>query len=103
MREFGDIDDLLIIVTGLVVALILVLVYRSPVLPVLVLVGAGLALGVSAAAVYGLVKAGLITLNGQSQGILLILVFGASTDYALLLVSRFREELHRTQDTYVAL
>ncbi len=102
-EAFGDIDGFLVIVTALVVAFILVLVYRSPVLPVLVLVGAALALGVSAAAVYGLVKADVITLNGQSQGILLILVFGASTDYALLLVSRFREELHHSQDKYDAI
>ena len=102
-EAFGDIDGFLVIVTALVVAFILVLVYRSPILPVLVLLGAALALGVSAAAVYGLVKAGVITLNGQSQGILLILVFGASTDYALLLVSRFREELHRSADKYDAI
>ncbi|MBA3280237.1 MAG: MMPL family transporter [Geodermatophilaceae bacterium] len=102
-EAFGDIDGFLVIVTALVVAIILVLVYRSPVLPVLVLVGAALALGVSAAAVYGLVKADVITLNGQSQGILLILVFGASTDYALLVVSRFREELHHSQDRYDAI
>ncbi len=102
-EAFGDIDGFLVIVTALVVAFILVLVYRSPVLPVVVLVGAGLALGVSAAAVYGLVQADVITLNGQSQGILLILVFGASTDYALLLVSRFREELHHSQDKYSAM
>ena len=102
-EAFGDIDGFLVIVTALVVAFILVLVYRSPVLPVLVLVGAALALGVSAAAVYGLVKADVLTLNGQSQGILLILVFGASTDYALLVVSRFREELHHSQDRYDAI
>ena len=102
-EAFGDIDGFLVIVTALVVAIILVLVYRSPVLPVLVLVGAALALGVSAAAVYGLVKADVLTLNGQSQGILLILVFGASTDYALLVVSRFREELHHSQDRYDAI
>ena len=102
-EAFGDIDGFLVIVTALVVAFILVLVYRSPVLPFVVLVGAALALGVSAAAVYGLVKADVITLNGQSQGILLILVFGASTDYALLLVARFREELHHTRDKYIAI
>ncbi len=102
-EAFGDIDGFLVIVTALVVAFILVLVYRSPVLPVVVLVGAGLALGASAAVVYGLVMADIITLNGQSQGILLILVFGASTDYALLLVSRFREELHHSQDKYSAM
>ena len=102
-EAFAELDGLLVIVTALVVAFILVLVYRSPLLPVVVLVGAALALGVASAVVYGLVKADVITLNGQSQGILLILVFGASTDYALLLVARFREELHHTQDKYVAI
>ncbi|MBA2416711.1 MAG: MMPL family transporter [Geodermatophilaceae bacterium] len=100
---FESIDGLLLIVTAAVVALILVLVYRSPLLPVIVLVAVGLALGTASAIVYALTSAGVITLNGQSQGILLVLVFGAATDYALLLISRYREELRRHESKYDAL
>lgn len=100
---FGDIDSLLLVVTASVVAVILVLVYRSPLLPLAVLLGAGLALGTASAAVYGLARSDLIVLNGQSQGIMLILVFGAATDYALLLVARFREELRRHADRSTAM
>ncbi|WHT18546.1 MMPL family transporter [Crossiella sp. CA-258035] len=92
---FGGIDGLLLGVTAAVVALILVLVYRSPLLPVVVLASAGLALLGAAAVVYRLARDEVLTLNGQSQGILFILVFGASTDYALLLVARYREELRQ--------
>ena len=84
---FGAIDGLLLAVTAAVVALILILVYRSPLLPLVVLVGAGLALGAASAVVYVLARARWLVLNGESQGIMLILVFGAATDYALLLVA----------------
>jgi RND superfamily putative drug exporter len=99
---FGGIDGLLLLVAGLVVALILVVVYRSPLLPLIVLLSAVFALGVAAFVVYQLADHDVLTLNGQSQGILFILVFGAATDYALLLVSRFREELRDTDDKYTA-
>lgn len=103
LREaFSGVDGLLLLVAGGVVFLILVLVYRSPVLPVLVLLSAGFALGVAALAVYFLADRDVLVLNGQSQGILSILVVGAATDYALLLVSRFREELRATRDKYAA-
>jgi RND superfamily putative drug exporter len=100
---FGDIESLLLLVTASVVAVILVLVYRSPLLPLVVLLGAGLALGTASAAVYGLARSDLIVLNGQSQGIMLILVFGAATDYGLLLVARYREELRRHADRFTAM
>jgi RND superfamily putative drug exporter len=86
-----------------VVVVILIVVYRSPVLPLIVLLSAVFALGVASWVVYQLADNGTLTLNGQSQGILFILVFGAATDYALLLVSRFREILRDTQDRYTAI
>ncbi|MFD5825098.1 MMPL family transporter [Lentzea sp. NPDC060358] len=103
VEAFGGIDGLLLIVAGAVVALILLVVYRSPLLPVVVLVSAVFALGLASFAVYLLAKNDVLALNGQSQGILSILVFGAATDYALLLVSRFREELRDTQDRFAAI
>ncbi len=102
-EAFGGIDGLLLIVAGSVVAVILVLVYRSPVLPLLVLVSGVFALGLASLVVYLLTDADVIELNGQSQGILFILVFGAATDYALLLVSRYREELRDTEDRFTAM
>jgi putative drug exporter of the RND superfamily len=102
VEAFGGIDGLLLLVAGAVVALILIVVYRSPVLPLIVLFSAVLALGAASFVVYQLADAGTLTLNGQSQGILFILVFGAATDYALLLVSRFREQLRETEDRFVA-
>ncbi|ASR38544.1 hypothetical protein BAY61_30085 [Prauserella marina] len=102
-EAFGGIDGLLLLVAGAVVALILVVVYRSPLLPLAVLLSAVSALGLASLVVYLLADAGALALNGQSQGILFILVFGAATDYALLLVSRFREELRETEDKYVAI
>ena len=90
---FEGIDGQLLVVTGVVVLVILVVVYRSPVF-VPVLLSAGLALSTAQAAAYLLAENDVITLNGQSAGILLVLVFGAGTDYALLLISRFKEELH---------
>ncbi len=93
---FEGIDGVLLGVALLVVLVILLLVYRSPVLPLVVLLSALLALGVASAVVYALARADVLQLNGQSQGIMFILVVGAATDYALLLVSRFREELRET-------
>ncbi|WP_024875575.1 MMPL family transporter [Saccharomonospora piscinae] len=101
-EAFSGIDGLLLLVAGAVVALILVVVYRSPLLPLLVLLSSVFALSLASLLVYFLADAGAISLNGQSQGILFILVFGAATDYALLLVSRYREELRTTPDRVTA-
>lgn len=91
---FGAIDTTLLGATALIVAIILIFVYRSPFLWLIPLVSAGMALSVASAIVYILAKNEILVLNGQSQGILTVLVFGAATDYALLMVARYREELH---------
>ncbi|WP_344444511.1 MMPL family transporter [Kitasatospora nipponensis] len=102
-QSFSAIDgQLLLVAVGLVI-LVLVLVYRSPSLPLLVLLGVAFASGVAAAAVYALTKSGAISLTGQSQGVLSVLVVGATTDYSLLLISRFQEELRLTESKYDAL
>ena len=100
---FAGIDGLLLAVAAGVVALILLVIYRSPLLPVLVLLSAGLALCLAVIAVYLLADAGVIALSGQTQGILFILVVGAATDYALLLIARYREELRRTDAPWDAM
>lgn len=93
ITAFGGIDGILLIVALVAVFAILLAVYRSLLLPMLVLVNAMFALCAAIFVVYLLAKNGVIELNGQSQGILSILVIGAATDYSLLLVSRYREAL----------
>ncbi|PZE32135.1 MMPL family transporter [Curtobacterium sp. MCSS17_006] len=97
-EAFAGIDGLLLGVALAAVFVILIIVYRSPLLPVLVLGTATFALCASILVVWWLAKADIVTVNGQVQGILSILVIGAATDYALLYTSRFREALrdHRT-------
>jgi RND superfamily putative drug exporter len=92
--SFGAIDTSLLGTTLLVVALILIVVYRSPVLWIVPLFCSVIALSLAGGIVYLLAKAGILDLDGQSQGILSVLVIGAATDYALLLIARYREELH---------
>lgn len=103
VNAFAGIDGILLLVAVAVVLVILIVVYRSPILPFAVLFSALFALSVASGAVYLLAKHDVITLNGQSQGILFILVVGAATDYALLLTSRFREELREEQSRFAAM
>jgi RND superfamily putative drug exporter len=99
---FSGIDGKLLYSALAVVIFILLITYRSPVLWVLPVVSAGLALTIAEAVIYQLTKGGL-TVNAQSAGILTVLVFGAGTDYALLLVARYREELRRHEDRHEAM
>ena len=100
---FAGLDGTLLLAAGIVVIVILLFVYRSPVLWFFPLFSAVMALGVSSIFVYALATNGVITLNGQSQGILDVLVIGAGTDYALLLISRYREELHGYESRVAAM
>lgn len=100
---FGSIDTTLLRTTLIVVAIILILVYRSPILWIIPLFTAATALGFATMIVYYLAKADLIDLNGQTVGILDVLVLGAATDYALLLISRYREELHHHESRFEAM
>lgn len=95
---FTGIDGLLLGVALAAVLVILVVVYRSVLLPVAVLATSMFALCVALLAVWWLAKWGVLLLSGQTQGILFILVIGAATDYALLYVARFREALRATED-----
>ncbi|HEV7965591.1 MAG TPA: MMPL family transporter [Actinoplanes sp.] len=103
MKVFDAINGMLLIATAGIVLLILVVVYRSPILPFVVLGAAGVALGMSNGLVYLLAKHNVLTVSGQTQAILDVLVIGAGTDYALLMVSRFREELRRHESRYDAI
>jgi len=103
VAAFAGIDGVLLLVALAVVLVILLIVYRSPVLPFLVLATSMIALTAAIVVVYALATADVITLNGQAQGIMFILVVGATTDYALLLVARYREELLRNESPYAAM
>ncbi|MFB9954101.1 MMPL family transporter [Cellulomonas denverensis] len=103
VNAFGGIDGVLLLVALGAVLVILVLVYRSPFLPFLVIINAVFALCAAALVVYHLADAGVLTLNGQAQGILSILVVGASVDYALLIVARYREELRLIESPAAAM
>ncbi len=100
---FGGVDGILLIVAVTAVFIILLLVYRSVVLPFLVLLTAIFALSAAILVVYQMAVWGWIKLNGQSQGILSILVIGAATDYALLISARYRESLEHVQSKWIAI
>ena len=100
---YNSLDGPLLYTTAAVVALLLIIIYRSPVLWLVPLAVAGLADYLSMGVAYGLNQGFGTSVSGQSSGIMTILVFGAGTDYALLLVSRYREELRRIERPYDAM
>jgi RND superfamily putative drug exporter len=100
---FTGIDTTLLFATILVVALILLLTYRSPVLWLVPLLAVGLASQVASGLVYLLATHAGLLVNGESAFILTILAFGVGTDYALLLIARYREELRRHADRHHAM
>jgi RND superfamily putative drug exporter len=102
-EAFGGIDGILLGVALTAVLVILVVVYRSPLLPIIVILAAVFALSAASITVFYLADADLVQLNGQAQGILFILVVGATVDYALLLTARYREELRGHDDRFAAM
>ncbi len=99
---FAGIDGLLLAVALGAVFLILVIVYRSPLLPLIMLGSSLAALCAAVFVVVQLAKADILLINGQTQGILFILVIGAATDYSLLYIARYREALHTHESKWVA-
>lgn len=99
---FAGIDGLLLMVALVAVFVILIIVYRSFLLPIAVLSTSLFALCAALLTVWWLAKWEIVLLSGQTQGILFILVIGAATDYSLLLVARYREELRATADKWDA-
>jgi putative drug exporter of the RND superfamily len=103
IEVFESIDLVLLLVTVALVLVLLLAIYRSPVIALVPLFVVGIAYGIAAAAVYGLVEAGAIEVNGQTTALLIVLMFGAGTDYCLLIVSRYREELRQIEDKHEAM
>lgn len=99
---FAGIDGLLLLVAVAAVLVVLVLVYRSPFLPLIVLLSSMVALCAAVLVNVALARAGAVMINGQIQGILFILVIGAATDYGLLYTARYREELGRHDNSWSA-
>jgi RND superfamily putative drug exporter len=97
------IDSRLVYITAAIVIIILLLTYRSPVLWLLPLVCVVIALTAAQAVIYLLARHAGLTVNDLSTFILTVLVFGAGTDYALLLIARYREELRRHADRHEAM
>ncbi len=100
---FEGIDTTLMLVTVLVVALLLILTYRSPFLWLVPLLTVGAAAFLSMGVVYLAAKALDLTVSTQSSSIMIVMVFGAGTDYALLLVARYREQLRGHEDPHAAM
>ncbi|MCX5419433.1 MMPL family transporter [Streptomyces sp. NBC_00078] len=102
-KAFEGIDSTLLLSAMGVVIVMLLITYRSPTLLLVPLIGVVVSLFTAQALVYLLATHAGLTVNGQSAGILTVLVFGAGTDYALLLVARYREELRRHEDRHEAM
>ncbi|MFB7087980.1 MMPL family transporter [Streptomyces sp. NPDC056296] len=100
---YNSLGGPLLYTTAAVVALLLILIYRSPFLWLVPLAVAGIADYLSMGVAYGLNQWFGTSVSGQSSGIMTILVFGVGTDYALLLISRYREELRRVERPYDAM
>jgi RND superfamily putative drug exporter len=99
---FVSIDLPLLLGTAGLVLVILLVVYRSVLLAVVPLGVVTVAYTVAAGLVYGLIQAGL-TVDGQSASLLVIVMFGAGTDYCLVLLARYREELAAGADERAAM
>ncbi|MFF5188892.1 MMPL family transporter [Streptomyces sp. NPDC000345] len=102
-EAFEGIDSTLLLSAMAVVIVMLLITYRSPTLLLVPLLSVVAALFTAQALIYFLAEHAGLTVNGQSAGILTVLVFGAGTDYALLLVARYREELRRHEDRHEAM
>ncbi|WP_367047034.1 MMPL family transporter [Streptomyces sp. Je 1-332] len=100
---FDTLDSTLMIATGIVVAVLLLITYRSPLLWLFPLISVGFAAVLTQVCTYLLAKYADLPVDPQSAGVLMVLVFGVGTDYALLLIARYREELHRQEDRHTAM
>jgi len=99
---FGELDTKLLLATVVLVLVLLGAIYRAPLIAIIPIVVVALAYQMATGFIYLYAEAGN-TVNSNSTGILVVLMFGVGTDYCLLLVSRYREELHRVEDKHEAM
>jgi RND superfamily putative drug exporter len=102
IEVFESINGTLLLAAVALVIFLLICIYRSPIFLFIPLVAVMFAEFLSRSIGYGVSELG-VTINGQSSSIMSVLVLGAGTDYALLLVARYREELHHTEDKHEAM
>lgn len=100
---FSNADMTLLIATVLIVFILLIVLYRSPILALVPLLAVGIAYGLISPLLGFLADKGWIVVDGQTISIMTVLLFGAGTDYCLFLISRYREELKQHTDKYIAL
>ena len=103
VQVFANIDSFLLIVTASLVLVLLVLIYRSPIMAVIPLLGVGLVFQVAGAVGAGVAKLFDLPISGQTTGIMTVVLFGTGTDYVLFVSARFREELTRNSDKHEAM
>jgi RND superfamily putative drug exporter len=99
---FADLDTNLLFATVLLVLFLLVAIYRAALIPLIPLLVVFLAYAVATTLIYFYAKSGA-TVSSNGTTILIVLMFGVGTDYCLLLVSRYREELRRIEDKHDAM
>ena len=100
---FKNADVTLLAGTTMLILVLLVLIYRSPILPFIPLIGVGFAYALTSAILGALAKAHLVVIDAETVSIMTVLMFGAGTDYTLLVVARYREQLALEEDHVTAL
>ncbi|MCR8645394.1 MMPL family transporter [Paenibacillus sp. N1-5-1-14] len=100
---FSKADVSLLIATVLLVLIILLLIYKSPILALIPIIAVGFAYGATSPILGFMAKQGWITVDAQAISIMTVLLFGAGTDYCLFLISHYRHLLHEIEDKRVAL
>lgn len=103
VEVFGSVDKPLLLATVVLVLVLLLAIYRSPIIPFIPLVTVALAYNIAAGVAWWLIQHRDWTVNGQTTAVLVVLMFGAGTDYCLLLVSRYREALRTHDDPHEAI
>lgn len=101
-KVFASSDLVLLFGTIALVLLILLSIYRSPLLALVPLLAVGVAMRVSQSIGALLADAGAIAVSGQTASIMTVLLFGVGTDYALIITARYREELIATPADHLA-
>ena len=100
---FSNADITLLMSTVLLVFILLIVLYRSPILAIVPLVAVGIAYGIISPLLGFFAEKGWIVVDSQAISIMTVLLFGAGTDYCLFLISRYRDELRHEENKYIAL
>ncbi len=104
LSVFQQIDGLLLLVTVILVLILLLIIYRSPIVALVPVIIVGLVMQLSLSIVSFIAdNSSFLVINGQSRGIMTVVLFGSGTDYCLFISSRYREELTKFEDKYIAI